>query len=99
MDILARNDDALVAVGEIKCAHWDDMSPTAVLRNVRRQIRQIWDYIESQLKQGKDVSPGVIFPRRPKCPGRMRLIEQLFEEEGIPVVWKDESIEERKARS
>jgi hypothetical protein len=29
----------------------------------------------------------------------MKLIEDMFEEEGIPVVWHDETIEERKARS
>ena len=28
----------------------------------------------------------------------MMLIEELFEAEGIPVVWEDETIEERKAR-
>jgi hypothetical protein len=30
---------------------------------------------------------------------RMKLIEEMFEEEGIPVVWQDETIEERKVRS
>jgi hypothetical protein len=29
----------------------------------------------------------------------MKLIEDMFEEEGIPVVWQDETIEERNARS
>jgi hypothetical protein len=29
----------------------------------------------------------------------MKLIEQLFDEEGIPVVWEDETVVERKARS
>jgi len=28
----------------------------------------------------------------------MRLIEELFEAEGIPVVWEDETIEQRRAR-
>ena len=30
---------------------------------------------------------------------RMKQIEDMFEQEGIPVVWQDETIEERKARS
>jgi len=43
------------------------MTDSAVRRNVKRQIKQIWDYIESQLTMKKDVdverllevSPGV----------------------------------------
>ena len=91
--------DNLVAVAEVKASDWDTMTDSAVRRNVQRQIKQIWDYIESQLKAKKDVSPGVIFPKRPKDKARMKLIEDMFEEEGIPVVWQNESIEERKSRS
>lgn len=100
IDIFVNDDgDKLVAVAEVKASDWDKMTDKAVRRNVKRQIRQILDYIESRLAKRKDVSPGVIFPKRPKSKSRMKLIEDLFEEEGIPVVWQDESIEERKARS
>jgi hypothetical protein len=99
MDIFVKSDEGLVAIAEIKRSDWNKMKLDAVRRNVRRQVGQVWDYIESQLKAGNDVSPGVIFSKRPKDPHRMRLIEQLFEEEGISVVWEDESIQERKARS
>jgi len=100
IDIFVDDDsDKLVAVAEVKASDWDKMTDSTVRRNVRRQIKQIWDYIESQLKMKKDVSPGIIFPKRPKDQERMRLIEEMFEEEGIPVVWQNETIEERKARS
>ena len=99
IDIFVNADDNEVAVVEIKASDWDSMTLKALRRNVYRQANQIWDYIESQLEQGKEVSPGVIFPKRPKDPDRMKLIEQMFDERGIPVVWEDESIEERKARS
>ena len=99
IDIFVKSDETLVAIAEIKSSDWDAMTSTAVRRNVRRQARQVWDYIESQLELGKDVSPGIIFTKRPKDYDRMNLIEQLFEEEGIQVVWEDESIAERKARS
>lgn len=99
MDIFIKSDEKLVAVAEIKTSDWDAMSQTAIRRNVRRQVRQVWNYIDSQLTSGKNVSPGVIFPKRPKDSGRMNLIEKLFNEEGIAVVWEDESIVERKARS
>lgn len=98
IDIFVKSEGSLVAVVEIKASDWDIMTPNAIHRNIRRQARQIWDYVESQLMLGKDVSPGVIFPKRPKDSNRMTLIEQLFDKKGISVVWEDESIEERKAR-
>ena len=101
IDIFVDDDDSnnLVAFAEVKDSDWDKMTDSAVRRNVRRQIRQVWNYIESQLKTKKDVSPGIIFPKQPKDKERMKLIESMFEEDGIPVVWQDETIEERKARS
>ena len=99
IDIFVDVDDNLMAIVEIKSTDWDKMSLDAVRRNVKRHANQIWDYIESQLEQGKDVSPGIIFPERPKNQERLELIEALFDERGIPVVWQDESKEERKARS
>jgi hypothetical protein len=98
MDIFVASDETLVAVAEIKCSKWDTMTLVAVRRNVRRQARQIWDYIRSQLDLEKDVSPGVIFPKLPKDTRRMKLVEQLFNEEGIAVVWEDETATKRKTR-
>ena len=99
IDIFVDDDgDKLVAVAEVKASDWDKMTDSAVRRNVRRQIKQIWDYIESQLKMKRDVSPGIIFPKRPKDKNRLKLIEDMFEEEGIPVIWHDETIEKRKMR-
>ena len=100
IDIFVDDDGSkMVAVAEVKASDWDKMTDSAVKRNAKRQIKQIWDYIESQLKAKKDVSPGIILQKRPKSKKRMKLIEQLFEAEGIPVVWQDETVEERKARS
>lgn len=99
MDIFVKSDETLVAVVEIKASDWDAMSQNAIRRNVRRQACQIWDYIDSQLASGKEVSPGIIFPKRPKDSNRMNLIEELFNKKGIAVVWEDESSVERKARS
>ena len=99
VDVLAVDGDQDVAVLEIKYSDWDRMIPTAVKRNIRRQIRQIWQYIESQLTDGKSVSPGISFPKRPQDNERMKLIEAIFWEEGIPVVWEDESIQDRKRRA
>jgi len=99
VDANDEDDKDLVAVVEIKASDWDSMTLSAVRRNVGRYANQIWSYIESQLEKGKDVSVGIIFPERPKNPKRLKLIERLFDERGIPVVWEDETIKERKARS
>ena len=99
VDASDEKDKNLVAVVEIKASNWDRMTLKALRRNVARQASQIWDYIESQLEQGKDVSPGVILKERPKDPERLELIEQLFDERGIPVVWEDVSIKGKKVRS
>ena len=99
MDIYINSDNTLVTVVELKASNWDIMTNKAVHINVNKQAKQIWNYIESQLKLKKEVSPGIIFPKRPKNNDRMVLIERLFEEHGIPVVWDNESIKERKKRS
>ncbi len=54
---------------------------------------------ESQVTKGKTASIGIIFPKRPASPERLRLVENLFWEHGIPVVWEDETKEERRARA
>lgn len=98
IDVFVECDDELVAIAEIKASNWDAMSEQAVRRNVSRQARQVWSYIESQLSLGKDVSPGMIFAHRPRTEGRLILVEELFEVQEIPVVWDDETIEERQSR-
>lgn len=98
LDVFVSEDGSEVrAIVEIKNSDWDKMTPQAVRRNVKRQARQVWRYIELQ-PTVDGICPGIVFPKRPSDPERLKLIEQLFEEEGIPVVWEDESIAERKAR-
>lgn len=98
MNVFVVCDKVLVAVGEIKCSRWDEMTLSAVRRNAMRQARQTWDYIESQLALGTDVSPGVIFSKLPRDTRRMELVEQVFGEQGIAVVWDDETVTKHKAR-
>ena len=101
MDVFVQvgGDDNLVAIIEVKGSAWERMTVRAVKRNARRQLRQIWAYIDSHLKQGIDVCPGVVFPRRPSDEARAILVESVFEDEGIPVVWGDESIQDRRERA
>lgn len=99
IDVFVGAGGELVAVAEAKASHWDPMTTDALRRTVWRQARQVWDYIESQLAEGKEVSPGIVFPRRPRASRRLEFIEAFFEERGIAVVWEDESVEQRHARA
>ncbi len=99
MDVFVDGTDSLVAIGEIKASSWDRMTTPVIRRNVLRQARQVWDYIESQLVNGREVSPGVIFPRRPRSMRRLRFIEDLFADRAIAVVWQDETLAQRRARA
>jgi len=96
MDIFVKSDERLVAVVEIKSSNWDVMTLNNLRRNVRRCASQIWDYVETELKSDKDVCPGVIFKKKPKERERKELIEHLCGEQGIAVVWEDESLPTRE---
>jgi hypothetical protein len=108
IDVFVNDDDpdSSIAIVEVKATDWDKIKKQNIRCNVRCQIRQIWSYIESQILNGqyvkdgehKDVCPGIIFPKLPRSKERLELIEQMFEEEGIAVVWHDETREERKMR-
>ncbi len=93
--------DNLVSIVEIKNTDWDKIKPENIPRSVKRQARQIWKYIESQTDlegKGKEVSPGIIFPKLPKDPDRLKLIESILEDEWIQVVWENESIDKVRQR-
>lgn len=61
VDIFVDDDtpEGTAATVEIKASDWDKMTEMAVHRNIRRQIKQIWDYIESQIVDGEYVPTGV----------------------------------------
>jgi hypothetical protein len=89
----------LVSIVEIKNTDWDNIKIENIRRNVKRQARQIWGYIEFQTDSREvSVSPGIIFPNIPKDPERLKLIESLFDHECVQVVWENESIDEVKKR-
>ena len=99
MDVCLDEGSDWVSVIEIKAMDWDRMTPANVRRNVRRQIRQIWSYVETYVDlEGRSVCAGIIFPDRPRDLKRTELIEQMFNHEGIQVVWHSESMAELKVR-
>lgn len=89
---LVDEDEGHTIVVEIKATNWDKMKPYRVRPNALRHVRQLWRYIEAELEEG-DVLPAIIYPRTPKTPGRKDEIEEILQEMGIQVVWRDEQDE------
>lgn len=100
VDILVEElGDDMVSIIEIKASDWDKMSEPNVIRNVRRQSRQVWSYVEAQVELlNRQVCPGIIFQKMPKDQARLQLIEKILSDDGIQVVWHDESIEHLRSR-
>ena len=92
-------DDNLVAVVEVKDLSWDAMSHGRLVRTCDRIAELVGKYIDAELENGREVSPGVVFRQRPSIPGRFEEIEGLLDAYGIPVDWEDESIDARRKRS
>jgi hypothetical protein len=91
--------DYLVSIVEIKNTDWNKIKPENIRRNVKRQARQLWEYIEFQTdSKGKSVSPGIIYPKIPTDLEKLKLIELILEGECIQVVWENESIEAVRRR-
>ena len=100
MDIFVDDDsnENHVTIVEIKATDWDKMKEKNVQRNAMRQVKQIWSYIDVQLDlEGKEVSPGIIFPKLPSDRERLKKIEKIYNDWGIQVVWHNETKEELKA--
>ena len=90
IDIIVDADQETKAVIEAKHSDWDAMAEKNVKRNVRRQAKQLWDYILSQPNEGAGVSPGIIFARKPTDRKRLKLVESLFDAEDVPIYWQED---------
>lgn len=78
----------VVSVAEVKVTDWDKIPKGRIRQNVLRHARQIWRYIEAELKRKVDVSPGLIYPRAPRKRVVKALVEKLLNERLIQCVWR-----------
>lgn len=70
-----------------------------IRRNARRHIRQLWGYIDSQMRMSEaDICPGIIFSRKTRDIQRLHLVESISDSEGIQIVWHDEPIDDLRER-
>jgi len=86
---LSLEEDGQVVIVEIKATDWDNVNEHRVRPNAMRHTRQIWRYIEDHLKP-LDVIPAIVYPSPPITPGRKEQIEEILNERGIQVVWREE---------
>lgn len=81
-------EEGYTVVVELKATDWDKMRPHRVRPNALRHARQIWRYIEAELRDN-DVIPALVYPSPPESPGRKQEIEAILDERSIQVVWRD----------
>jgi hypothetical protein len=86
---LKLEEDGNVVIVEIKATQWDKIKEERVRPTALRHANQIWRYIDAHLKP-LDVTPAIVYPSPPKITGRMELIEEILNERGIQVVWREE---------
>jgi len=85
---LDQAEEGLAVVVELKATNWDKMSSYRVRPNALRHARQLWRYVESELAEGHDVIPAMVYPVEPQTPGRKEEIEAILNDLGIQVVWR-----------
>jgi hypothetical protein len=78
-----------VVLVEIKATDWDKLKENRVRPTALRHSRQVWRYIEDHLNP-LDVIASIVYPPSPTIPGRKEQIEQILNDRGIQVVWRDE---------
>jgi hypothetical protein len=90
VDIKLRlEEDGNVVIVEIKATDWDKIKDNRIKPNILRHANQIWRYIEAHLSP-LDVTPAIVYPVPPTTPGRKELVEEILNERGIQVVWREE---------
>lgn len=95
-----------VVIAETKATNWDKIKDHRVRITARKHVKQIWRYIEDAVNPRAEdhpdlteeelsklkfrATPAVVYPASPTTSGRKELIEEIFEEEWIQVVWREE---------
>lgn len=92
IDILLKDtEEGHTIVVEIKASNWDKMKAHRVRPNALSHARQIWRYIEGELGD-QDVIPAIVYPKTPQAKERKVEIEEILDEQGIQVVWRDDEL-------
>ena len=82
-------EDGHIVIVEIKATNWDKLKEHRVRPTALRHASQIWRYIEDHLSP-LDVTPAIVYPPQPTIPGRKEQVQEIMDERGIQVVWREE---------
>jgi hypothetical protein len=82
-------EDGHVVIVEIKATQWDKLKEQRVRPTALRHVHQIWRYIDAHLSP-LDVTPAIVYPSPPTKPGLKEQVEEILNERGIQVVWREE---------
>lgn len=82
-------DDGQIVIVELKATDWDKIKESRVRANALRHANQIWRYIDAHLSPA-DVIPAVVYPAPPKSTKRKEQLENILNERGIQVVWRED---------
>jgi len=86
---LKLEEDGEIVIVEIKATNWDNIKESGVRSTALRHSRQIWRYIEDHLTP-LDVIPALVYPSPPLIPGRKEQLEEILNERGLQVIWREE---------
>lgn len=86
---LKLEEDGHIVIVEIKATDWDRLKEHRLRPTALRHARQIWRYIEDHLSP-MDVTPAIVYPSPPAISGRKGQVEEILNERGIQVVWREE---------
>jgi len=86
---LSLEEDGHVVIVEIKATQWDKLKEHRVRPTALRHAHQIWRYIDAHLSP-LDVTPAIVYPSPPTKPGLKEQLEEILNERGIQVVWREE---------
>ena len=86
---LQLEEDGNVVIVEIKATNWDNIKEHRIRPTALRHSRQIWRYIEAHLTP-LDVTPALVYPSSPITSGRKERIEEILNERGLQVVWRED---------
>lgn len=82
------SDETCAMLIEIKSTDWDSIEGRRIRTYVRRQSRQLLDYLGIAIDVEKvGTTPSMLFPKAPEDPFKRIAVEVNFAEAGLNVMW------------
>lgn len=88
--------EQMLVVIEIKATNWDQIPANRRMRNLRRHLRQLQEYLDSAMEdmevgQWASIAGALLYPARPTGAETTTLIEGTAGEQAIMVTWYEDA--------